>query len=96
MGERTIPGNQHKWSVFRDFSPGGRCACIVPGGVLFGVSSSTRSWSTLSDNGMMKDLSVLREQLFTDHDGIVEVFTDLTLWAGIKGVIDRINANAAA
>lgn len=33
---------------------------------------------------------------FADQDSIVEIFTDLTLWAGIKGVIDRINANAAA
>jgi hypothetical protein len=24
------------------------------------------------------------------------VFTDLTVWLGIKAVIDRINANAAA
>ena len=47
-------------------------------------------------NGMMKDLSVLQEPPFTDQGSIVEVFTDLTLWAGIKGVIDRINANAAA
>ena len=47
-------------------------------------------------NGMMKDLAVLQEPPFTDHGSIVEVFTDLTLWAGIKSVIDRINANAAA
>ena len=47
-------------------------------------------------NGMMKDLSVLQEPPFTDRGSIVEVFTDLSLWAGIKGVIDRINANAAA
>ena len=47
-------------------------------------------------NGMMKDLSVLQEPPFTDRGSIVEVFTDLTLWAGIKSVIDRINANAAA
>ena len=47
-------------------------------------------------NGMMKDLSVLQEPPFTDQGSIVEVFTDLSLWSGIKGVIDRINANAAA
>ena len=47
-------------------------------------------------NGMMKDLSVLQEPPFTDQRSIVEVFTDLTLWAGIKGIIDCINANAAA
>ena len=47
-------------------------------------------------NGMMKDLSVLQEPPFTDQGSIVEIFTDLSLWAGIKSVIDRINANAAA
>ena len=47
-------------------------------------------------NGMMKDLSVLQEPPFTDQGSIVEVFTDLSLWMGIKNVIDRINNNAAA
>ncbi len=47
-------------------------------------------------NGLMKDLSVLQEPPFTDQGSIVEVFTDLTVWAGIRRVIDRINANAAA
>ena len=47
-------------------------------------------------NGMMKDLSVLQETPFTDQGSIVEVFTDLSVWMGIKKVIDRINANAAA
>ena len=47
-------------------------------------------------NGVMKDLSVLQEPPFTDRGSIVEVFTDLSLWTGIKSVIDRINANAAA
>lgn len=44
----------------------------------------------------MKDLSVLQDTPFTDNGSIVEVFTDLTLWIGIKSVIDRINANAIA
>ena len=47
-------------------------------------------------NGVMKDMSVLTEPPFTDRGSIVEVFTDLTVWLGIKRVIDRINANAAA
>ena len=47
-------------------------------------------------NGLMKDLSVLQEPPFTDQGSIVEVFTDLAVWAGIRRVIDRINANAAA
>ncbi|MEE0110064.1 MAG: DEAD/DEAH box helicase family protein [Oscillospiraceae bacterium] len=47
-------------------------------------------------NGLMKDLSVLQDAPFTDNGSIVEVFTDLTLWIGIKRVIDRINANALA
>ena len=46
-------------------------------------------------NGMMKDLSVLQESPFTDQGSIVEIFTDLTVWMGIKKVIDTINANAA-
>lgn len=47
-------------------------------------------------NGMMKDLSVLQESPFTDKGSVVELFTDLTVWMGIRKVIDRINANAAA
>lgn len=47
-------------------------------------------------NGMMKDLSVLQEAIFTDQGSIVEVFADLSLWAGIKRIIDQINTNAAA
>lgn len=47
-------------------------------------------------NGLMKDLSVLREPPFTDNGSIVEVFPDLSLWGGIRRVIDRINANAVA
>ena len=45
-------------------------------------------------NGMMKDLSVLRDSPFTDQGSIVEVFTDLSVWAGIRKAIDRVNANA--
>ena len=44
----------------------------------------------------MKDFSVLQGAPFTDNGSIVEVFTDLSLWFGIKGIIDRINANAVA
>ena len=47
-------------------------------------------------NGMMKDLSVLQEPPFTDQGSIVEVFTDLTVWAAIRKAIDSVNANAAA
>lgn len=47
-------------------------------------------------NGMMKDLSVLRETPFTDKGSIVEIFTDITVWEGIRKIIERINANAAA
>ena len=47
-------------------------------------------------NGMMKDLSVLQETPFTDQGSIVEVFTDLTVWMGIRRVIDQVNANALA
>ena len=47
-------------------------------------------------NGTMKDLSVLQEPPFTDMGRIVEVFTDGSVWLGIKKIIDQINANAAA
>lgn len=47
-------------------------------------------------NGTMKDLSVLQEPPFTDMGRIVEVFTDGSVWMGIKKIIDQINANAAA
>ena len=47
-------------------------------------------------NGLMKDLSVLQDAPFTDNGSIVEVFTDITLWFGIKKIIDKINANAVA
>lgn len=45
-------------------------------------------------NGMMKDLSVLQEPPFTDHGSVVEVFTDLSIWLGIRAIIDKINSNA--
>ena len=47
-------------------------------------------------NGLMKDLSVLQEPPFTDQGSIVEVFTDLTLWLGIRKAIEQVNQNAIA
>ena len=47
-------------------------------------------------NGMMKDLSVLQETPFTDQGSIVEVFTDLSVWMGIRKAIEQVNANALA
>lgn len=47
-------------------------------------------------NGVMKDMSVLQEPPFTDRGSIVDVFADMSVWLGIKNVIDKINANAAA
>jgi len=47
-------------------------------------------------NGMMKDLSVLQSSPFTDRGSVVDLFTDMNLWNGIRGVIEQINANAAA
>ena len=47
-------------------------------------------------NGLMKDLSVLQESPFTDKGSVVEIFTDLAVWMGIRKVIDQINANAVA
>lgn len=47
-------------------------------------------------NGVMKDLSVLQESPFIDRGSIVDVFKDMSVWAGIKKVIDQINMNAVA
>ena len=47
-------------------------------------------------NRLMKDMSALQDVPFTDNGSIVEVFTDLTVWLGVKRIIDRINANALA
>ena len=47
-------------------------------------------------NGVMKDLSVLQDAPFTDKGSVVEIFTDLSVWAGIRKVIENINMNAAA
>ena len=47
-------------------------------------------------NGIMKDLSVLQEAPFTDKGSVVEIFTDMSVWMGIRKVIERINMNAAA
>ena len=47
-------------------------------------------------NGMMKDLSVMQEAPFTERGSIVEIFTDLRVWEGIRSVINKINNNAAA
>lgn len=47
-------------------------------------------------NGTMTDLSVLQEPPFTDQGSVVEIFTDLSVWMGIRSVIDRINANACS
>lgn len=45
-------------------------------------------------NGMMKDFSVLQEAPFTDQGSIVDVFTDINTWFGIRKVIETINNNA--
>lgn len=47
-------------------------------------------------NGMMKDLQVLREPPFTDRGSIGEIFPDASVLLGIRQVIDHINKNAAA
>lgn len=43
----------------------------------------------------MKDLKGLQNAPFTNKGNVVELFPDLNLWNGIKGVINQINANAA-
>lgn len=47
-------------------------------------------------NGMMKDMSVLQEAPFTDRGSVAELFTDMSMWLGIRKVIEQINMNAVA
>lgn len=47
-------------------------------------------------NGMLTDFSVLQEAPFTDRGSIVDIFADLSVWSGIRKVIDQINTNAVA
>lgn len=47
-------------------------------------------------NGMLQDLSILKDSPFSDQGSIVEVFTDLSVWTAIRQAIDRVNANALA
>ena len=47
-------------------------------------------------NGMLKDFSVLQEAPFTDRGSMAEIFTDLSVWMGIRNVIEQVNANAVA
>ena len=45
-------------------------------------------------NGLIKDFSVLQEPPFTDQGSVVDIFTDLNVWMGIRKVIEGINDNA--
>lgn len=47
-------------------------------------------------NGMLKDLTVLQESPFTDQGSISELFSDVTVFMGLRAVIDEINNNAVA
>ena len=45
-------------------------------------------------NGMMKDMSVLQETPFTDQGSIIDIFSDMSVWMGIRNVIHQVNTNA--
>ena len=45
-------------------------------------------------NGMIKDMTVLQEAPFNTRGSIIDLFKDLSIWQGIKKIIDRVNANA--
>lgn len=45
-------------------------------------------------NGAITDMRVLTQSPFTDRGSIPEIFQDLSVWNGIKSVIDDINENA--
>jgi type I restriction enzyme R subunit len=43
-------------------------------------------------NGVMMDMTVLQEAPFTDRGSVAEVFSDVSVWLGIKRIIEEINA----
>ena len=45
-------------------------------------------------NGAITDMRVLTQSPFTDRGSIPEIFQDLSIWNGIKSVIEDINENA--
>ena len=48
----------------------------------------------IAQNGVLFNFQTLTESPFTDRGSIADIFTDLTVWNGIKSIIDRINGNA--
>ena len=64
------------------------------------ILNDVETWSGITPYGnatLVADyLSVLQEPPFTDQGSIVDIFTDMSVWMGIKSVIDKINANAVA
>lgn len=47
-------------------------------------------------NGMLEDLSILKDPPFSDQGSIVEVFPDLSVWSAVRKAIERVNTNAVA
>ena len=58
-----------------------------PFGILALVAIVNQIVEYIVHNRLMKDLSVLQDAPFTDNSSVVEVFTDLSVWLGIKRVI---------
>ena len=44
----------------------------------------------------MKDISVSQESPFADKGSVVEIFTDMAVWMGIRKATERINTNTIA
>ena len=42
-------------------------------------------------NGMLEDLSILKDPPFSDQGSIVEVFPDLSVWSAVRKAIERVN-----
>ncbi len=47
-------------------------------------------------NGMMKDLSVLQESLFTNQGGISELFDNVAVFKDLRAMIEGINRNTTS
>lgn len=71
----------------------GRCAVVQTDGLLCGTGSLLiRTKGDVTADYLQKIISFPSFK----NGSIVEVFTDLSVWVGIKKVIDQINANAIA
>lgn len=95
LGPNFIDGTTAKGYITQEAVANSATKFIPAGNILFGTRVGVGK-SSLNNVDMLTDFSVLQESPFTDQGSVAEIFSDMSLWMGIKKVIDTINANAAA